>query len=164
MLKLKNEARYRRSRLKETPESPKDTVGERDMDERLFQEPTLMFSMLRPDDDLFTVVLTPSSIAGRGRWLFFVWKAGRIQVFSFLRSQDGGIDLTGEKPSAFNIPPRKVFSLALQTPSGVVPLAMAGSPASLLFRSQESSTGADGKLMQATPRTRRPRTRTSRRS
>jgi hypothetical protein len=78
-LKPAFEARYRRSRMRETPQSDADGQGYLDMGGEPFLEPTMEFSMVTPVDGLFTVTLAPSAVPGRKRWQFF-WKAADSQL------------------------------------------------------------------------------------
>ena len=53
-LALKSESRYRRSQMRETPQSDLDGQGFLNMGSELFEEPTMEFSMVAPVGGLFT--------------------------------------------------------------------------------------------------------------
>lgn len=141
VLRRKIESRYRRSRLRDTPVDPDDSAGFRDMDGQVFYEPTMLFGMLAPADDRFTVVLTPSNVADGSRWQFFCAdEKGTVASYSYRRDANGWPDLTGERgrldtTGSFNLAPDAVTTLTESSTGG--PLTLAGQPTALLYRRQE---------------------------
>ena len=131
-LQPKTEARYRRSHMKDTPLNVKDNPSYKDMDGNPFTEPTIDFHrLLKPLQDFFAVCLAPSAIPGRQRWQFFLAAdhASNLQSVSFLRSEDGWVDLANDhEPRSFTVvctgAPEETWSLA-------------SPPAVMLYRPQE---------------------------
>ncbi|MEM7031888.1 MAG: LamG-like jellyroll fold domain-containing protein, partial [Chloroflexota bacterium] len=148
-LKLRSESRYRRSTMRETPQSDIDGQGFLDMRNEIFREPTMEFSMVTPIDGLFTMTLAPSSTPGRKRWQFF-WKESpeEIAALSLLQDEDGWVDLE-DKYDQFNtnqnlyrLSPDQVFKIT--HPESKKPLELIGQPDSIMYRAQEETTGATG--------------------
>ncbi|MGD9100922.1 MAG: LamG domain-containing protein, partial [Anaerolineae bacterium] len=148
-LKPVHEARYRRSGMRETPQSDLDGQGFLDMGSELFVEPTIEFSMVTPVDGRFTVTLAPSSVPGRKRWQFF-WKESnnKIAALSLLRDEGGWVDLEDKydffnsRRDPFHLWPDRFFTIT--HPSYDAPLELIGRPDSIMFRSQEESSGLAG--------------------
>jgi hypothetical protein len=147
-LKPVYEARYRRSAMRETPQSDIDGQGYLDMGNELFIEPTIEFSMVTPVDGLFTVALAPSRIPGRKRWQFF-WKEAdkKLAALSLLRGEDGWVDLD-DKYDLFNCtadPYRLILDRIFEINHAEYgTLELMGRPDSIMFRSQEESSGWAG--------------------
>ncbi len=148
-LKLRSESRYRRSGLRETPESDLDAQGYIDMGDQLFREPTMEFSMLSPVDGLFAVTTAPSIIPKRQRWQFFLKEQDRkLAAFSLLRDPDGWFDAE-EKFNQFNVSgnpfgfvPDQIFTV--DHADYDQPLELIGPPDAIRFRSQEEASGITG--------------------
>lgn len=143
----KNEARYMRSRLRETPENDKDTQSVQSPEGQFFLEPTQAFSMLETLDGRFGVCLLPGHESGQFRWQFFTAKtSSRFAAFSFLRSENGWVDLQGQPLSeSGSLEPDQVFDLRHDQGE---PFQIAGSPTCLFFQRQETSANAVGSPIQ----------------
>ncbi|WFB05650.1 LamG domain-containing protein [Streptomyces sp. LX-29] len=92
------EARYRRSRHKNRPDSAKDSLGTSDMEGRPFHEPTQKLSFVRHlSGGRFTALLVPTVVHGRQRWQVFAHNdaTGRIDAFSIEQGRDGLFNLQG---------------------------------------------------------------------
>lgn len=158
VLKLKTEVRFRRSRLKDTPQSDKDSLAPFDMDDKPFIEPTISFHQhLNPVDDLFGVCVAPGHQVGRFRWQFIYvekisYKDGhhnklvdkRFCSVSILSSQDGWVDLADMVSARFKIKIQNYRNDAM----------LKDSPALTIYRPQESIKGKDGakKTLPTAPR------------
>ncbi|WP_019955371.1 LamG-like jellyroll fold domain-containing protein [Yoonia vestfoldensis] len=126
------QVRYRRSRKADIPVDRKDTFGHKDMNDRLFLEPTVELSFL--SDVMagrFTVAILPTELTGQTRWQFFVQHTGSDSLtgYSILRSADGGFDLEDcLDPDTGVISPSAVFALhdkaqsalSLQAPADLI--------------------------------------------
>ncbi|MEM9670805.1 MAG: LamG-like jellyroll fold domain-containing protein [Pseudomonadota bacterium] len=158
VLKLKTEVRFRRSRLKDTPQSDKDSPAPFDMDDKPFIEPTMSFhQLLNPVDDLFGVCVAPGHQVGRFRWQFiYVEKITykdkhtntledkRFCSVSILSSQDGWVDLADMVSARFKIKVHNYRNNAM----------LKDSPALMIYRPQETAKGTDGseKILPTAPR------------
>ncbi|UQI46433.1 hypothetical protein M1P56_19820 [Streptomyces sp. HU2014] len=92
------EARYRRSRHKNRPDSAKDSLGTTDMEGRPFHEPTQELSFVRHlSDGRFTALLVPTAVHGRQRWQIFAHNdaTGRVDSFNVEQGRDGLFNLQG---------------------------------------------------------------------
>ncbi len=94
------EVRYRRSRHRTRPDSAKDGLGIKDMDDVPFHEPTLELDFAgRPEAGRFTVLLLPTGIAGTSRWQFFVHNAvsQSIDAINVEQGEDGLFHTRGSR-------------------------------------------------------------------
>ncbi|MEX2980369.1 LamG-like jellyroll fold domain-containing protein [Streptomyces sp. C36] len=92
------EARYRRSRHKNRPDSAKDSLGTTDMEGRPFHEPTQELSFVRNlSGGRFAALLVPTAVHGRQRWQVFAHNdaTGRIDSFNVEQGRDGLFNLQG---------------------------------------------------------------------
>ncbi|MGG2459794.1 LamG-like jellyroll fold domain-containing protein [Streptomyces sp. RGM 3693] len=92
------EARYRRSRHKDRPDSAKDSLGTTDMEGRPFREPTQQLSFVRHlSGGRFTALLVPTAVHGQQRWQIFAHNdaTGRIDSFNIEQGRDGLLNLQG---------------------------------------------------------------------
>ncbi|MCX4694786.1 LamG-like jellyroll fold domain-containing protein [Streptomyces sp. NBC_01408] len=92
------EARYRRSRHKDRPDSAKDSLGTADMEGRPFREPTQELSFVRNlSGGRFTALLVPTAVHGRQRWQLFAHNdaTDRIDSFNIEQGQGGLFNLQG---------------------------------------------------------------------
>ncbi|WTW93417.1 LamG domain-containing protein [Streptomycetaceae bacterium NBC_01309] len=98
-LKRVVEVRYQRSRSKYAPTAEgTDTLGTRDMDGKLFYEPTTKVSFVpRVTDGGFAVLLLPTEVDSVSRWQLFVNNAAekRVESFNCEQGTDGLFDITG---------------------------------------------------------------------
>ncbi|MFI1386417.1 LamG domain-containing protein [Embleya sp. NPDC020886] len=95
------EARYQRSRSKYRPAAEgSDTLGTRDMDGKLFYEPTTKLSFVpQLTSGGFAVLLLPTEVDGVSRWQLFVNNAAdkRIESFNCAQNADGLFDMVGKQ-------------------------------------------------------------------
>lgn len=142
-LVMKPEARFRRSRMKETPLGANDNPSYQDMDGMAFIEPIMDFHYrLQPHNGLFAVCQGPSHIPGRHRWQFLYFETKKegpntqqfFRSVSILTSEDGWADLSDVKDPKFRIGIGKEQFLSL-----------AAMPAALIYRPLEkvNDAGAD---------------------
>ena len=99
-LKQKLEVRYQRSRRVDTPASRKDTLGNMDMNNMPFYEPTLELAMIRHmRNGAFAIELLPSAFPGIQRWQIFSFNSAtsRIDSFNIERSRDGLFNTRGTR-------------------------------------------------------------------
>ncbi|MBO0653808.1 hypothetical protein J1792_13770 [Streptomyces triculaminicus] len=92
------EARYRRSRHKNRPDSAKDSLGTTDMEGRPFREPTQELSFVRNlSGGRFAALLVPTAVHGQQRWQIFAHNdaTGRIDSFNVEQGRDGLFNLQG---------------------------------------------------------------------
>ncbi|MEV4502390.1 LamG-like jellyroll fold domain-containing protein [Streptomyces klenkii] len=92
------EARYRRSRHKDRPDSAKDSLGTTDMEGRPFREPTQELSFVRNlSGGRFAALLVPTAVHGQQRWQIFAHNdaTGRIDSFNVEQGRDGLFNLQG---------------------------------------------------------------------
>ncbi|MGG6237505.1 LamG-like jellyroll fold domain-containing protein [Nodosilinea sp. AN01ver1] len=102
-LKLNLEVRFRRSRSKTRPQSTKDSLGARDMQDQPFFEPTQELSFIRNlQDGRFSIVLLPTNIAEVMRWQIFAYNAvtGLIDAYNVERSAEGLFNTRGTQAPA----------------------------------------------------------------
>ena len=96
----KREVRYQRSRNKFTPQSRKDGLGAKDMEQIPFYEPTQKLSFIRNlHQGRLAVLLLPTQVANVQRWQIFAFhnKTGMIDSFNIERSGDGLFNLKGSQ-------------------------------------------------------------------
>ncbi|MGW2397388.1 LamG-like jellyroll fold domain-containing protein [Kitasatospora sp. NPDC001664] len=94
------EVRYRRSGHRTEPESAKDSLGIKDMDERPFHEPTLELGFAgRPEQGRFSVLLLPTGVTGVSRWQFFVHgkASGAVESVNVEQGEDGLFHTQGSR-------------------------------------------------------------------
>ncbi|AUG82115.1 hypothetical protein CFP65_7541 [Kitasatospora sp. MMS16-BH015] len=94
------EVRYRRSRHRTQPESAKDSLGIKDMDEKPFHEPTLELAFAgRPREGRFSVLLLPTGVTGVSRWQFFVHgkASGAVESINVEQGEDGLFNTQGSR-------------------------------------------------------------------
>ncbi|MEH6374564.1 LamG domain-containing protein [Streptomyces sp. KLMMK] len=94
------EARYRRSRHKDRPDSAKDSLGTTDMEGRPFREPTQELSFVRNlSGGRFAALLVPTAVHGQQRWQVFAHNdaTGRIDSFNVEQGRDGLFNLQGTR-------------------------------------------------------------------
>jgi hypothetical protein len=99
-LTLKQEVRFRRSRSKTRPQSNKDSLGAKDMEEKPFLEPTQELSFVRElTNGRFSVLLLPTEIAEVQRWQIFAQssRTGMIDAYNVERSPDGLFNTQGSQ-------------------------------------------------------------------
>jgi hypothetical protein len=97
-LKLKMEVRYQRSRHKYNPQTNKDGLGAKDLEQKSFFEPTQELDFVRNlKNGRFSVLLLPTQIAELQRWQIFTHnsKTGLIDCFNVERSNDGLFNTKG---------------------------------------------------------------------
>lgn len=97
-LKLNLEVRFRRSRSKTRPQSTKDSLGARDMQDQPFFEPTQELSFIRNlHGGRFSMVLLPTTIAEVSRWQIFAFNSatGMIDAYNVERSLEGLFNTRG---------------------------------------------------------------------
>jgi hypothetical protein len=97
-LKLNLEVRFRRSRSKTRPQSTKDSLGARDMQDQPFFEPTQELSFIRNlQAGRFSILLLPTAIAEVMRWQIFAFNSatGQIDAYNVERSQEGLFNTRG---------------------------------------------------------------------
>lgn len=110
-LNAKREVRYQRSRNKFRPESRKDSLGAKDMEQKPFFEPTQKLEFIRNlHTGRFAVLVVPTQIAGILRWQLFAYnnKTGMVDSFNIERSADGLFNLQGSnlfvRPDSETVP------------------------------------------------------------
>jgi len=116
-LKSKLEVRYQRSRSKHRPQSRKDSLSARDMEDTPFHEPTQELGFIRNlTQGRFSVLQLPSKIPGQHRWQMFAHnkKTDLIDSFNIERAADGLFNTQGtqfytcpEHPDVFESKPGK---------------------------------------------------------
>ncbi|MFE0042518.1 LamG-like jellyroll fold domain-containing protein [Streptomyces albireticuli] len=92
------EARYRRSRHRNRPDSAKDSLGTTDMEGRPFHEPTQELSFVRNlSGGRFAALLVPTAVHGQQRWQIFAHNdaTGRVDSFNVEQGRDGLFNLQG---------------------------------------------------------------------
>jgi hypothetical protein len=128
-LTLKQEVRFRRSRSKTRPQSNKDSLGAKDMEENAFLEPTQELSFVRDmDAGRFTVLLLPTAIAEVQRWQIFAQNSSSIDAHNLERSSDGLFNTKGRQKNTFQFAGRQLSS---------------GLSALLYFQQEKIKTGYD---------------------
>lgn len=85
------DVRYQRSRSRILPASGGDTLGTRDMEGRLFYEPTMKLSFAgRLTGGLFTALTLPTAVTGHARWQIFTADAsGTVHGHNLEQTPDG---------------------------------------------------------------------------
>ncbi len=104
-LKTKMEVRFQRSRSKTRPQSRKDSLGAKDMNDNNFFEPTQELRFVRGlTAGRFTALLVPTQIAGVQRWQIFAHnnKTGAIDSYNVERSNDGLFNTRGSQAPESN--------------------------------------------------------------
>ncbi len=99
-LKTKMEVRYQRSRSKTRPESRKDSLGAKDMEDNPFFEPTQELRFIgNLTGGRFTALLLPTQVVGVQRWQIFSHnsKTGAMDSFNIERAQDGLFNTRGSQ-------------------------------------------------------------------
>ncbi len=99
-LKTKMEVRYQRSRSKTRPESRKDSLGAKDMEDNPFFEPTQELRFIgNLIEGRFTALLLPTQVVGVQRWQIFSHnhKTGAMDSFNLERAQDGLFNTRGSQ-------------------------------------------------------------------
>lgn len=94
----KLEVRFQRSRNKHVPQSRKDGLGAKDMEQQPFYEPTQKLEFVRHlSEGRFAVLLLPTQIAGALRWQIFAHNSatGSVDSFNIERAADGLFNLRG---------------------------------------------------------------------
>jgi PKD repeat protein len=102
-LKLKMEVRFRRSRSKTRPQSTKDSLGARDMEDQPFFEPTQEISFINNlQDGRFSVLLLPTSVPEVLRWQIFAYNSQTqmIDAYNVERSQEGLFNTRGTQAAS----------------------------------------------------------------
>jgi hypothetical protein len=100
-LQPKREVRFQRSRNKYVPQSRKDGLGAKDMEQQPFFEPTQELRFIHNlQEGRFAVLVLPTEIAAYQRWQIFAHNAvtGAIDSFSIERASDGLFNLKGTQP------------------------------------------------------------------
>lgn len=132
------QVRYRRSRKADIPLGRKDTFGHKDMNDRLFLEPTVELSFLSDVmPGRFTAAILPTELTGQTRWQFFVQHTGgdTLTGYSILRRAEGGFDLEDcLDPATGTVSPSAAFALH---DSGAKPLALQAPPDLIRYDQQE---------------------------
>lgn len=103
-LQTKMEVRYQRSRNKTRPQSRKDSLGAKDLDEKPFYEPTQELRFVRGlQEGRFTVLLLPTGVAGVQRWQIFAHNrhSGQIDSYNVERAADGLFNTRGSQEPNF---------------------------------------------------------------
>jgi hypothetical protein len=103
-LKTKMEVRYQRSRSKTRPESRKDSLGAKDMEDRPFFEPTQELRFIgNLNAGRFTALLLPTQVVGVQRWQIFAHngKTGAMDSFNIERAADGLFNTHGSQEPNF---------------------------------------------------------------
>jgi hypothetical protein len=104
-LEPKMEVRYRRSRSKSNPQSRKDSLGAKDMNDQPFFEPTqelrFVSGMNASAPGRFAVVLLPTQVANVSRWQIFAHNrtSGMIDAYNVERDADGLFNTHGTQGS-----------------------------------------------------------------
>jgi hypothetical protein len=97
-LKTKMEARFQRSRSKTHPQSRKDSLGARDMDDNPFSEPTQELHFVSNlIEGRFTALLLPTQLPNVQRWQIFAHnsRTSMIDSYNVQRSDDGLFNTRG---------------------------------------------------------------------
>ncbi len=97
-LRTKMEVRYQRSRSKTRPQSRKDSLGAKDLEEKPFFEPTQELRFVRGlAQGRFTALLLPTQVANVERWQIFAHnpKTGAIDAYNIERAPDGLFNTRG---------------------------------------------------------------------
>ncbi|MFF5249145.1 LamG-like jellyroll fold domain-containing protein [Streptosporangium sp. NPDC000095] len=113
------EARYQRSRSRIAPASGGDTLGTRDMEGRLFYEPTLKLSFAgKLSGGMFSVLSLPTAISGFSRWqVFTADDAGLLHSYNLEQSPEGLFNVAGTQ--LYTSPDPKFASSVLERAPGI---------------------------------------------
>ncbi|WP_170317033.1 LamG-like jellyroll fold domain-containing protein [Acrocarpospora corrugata] len=114
------EVRYQRSRSKVAPASGGDTLGTRDMEGKLFFEPTLKLSFVGTlSEGMLSVLLLPTAVAGSSRWQIFTGDAetGAISSYNLEQSTDGLFNVKGTQ--LYTSPDPKFAASVLERAPGI---------------------------------------------
>ncbi|QBF31180.1 LamG domain-containing protein [Thalassococcus sp. S3] len=132
------QVRYRRSRKADIPLDRKDTFGHKDMNDRLFLEPTVQLGFLNNVlPGRFTVAILPTELTGETRWQFFIQRkdTNKLTGYSILRSLDGGFNLDDSlDPDTGEVLPSAEFKLVDATQD---PLSLKAPPELVRYDQQE---------------------------
>ncbi|MBD2460346.1 hypothetical protein H6G89_04745 [Oscillatoria sp. FACHB-1407] len=97
-LMSKLEVRFQRSRSKSRPQSRKDSLGTKDLEDNWFYEPTQELRFIRNlTEGQFAVTLLPTQVAGLQRWQIFAHNSltQQIDAYNVERSKDGLFNTQG---------------------------------------------------------------------
>ncbi|MER5319515.1 LamG-like jellyroll fold domain-containing protein [Streptosporangium roseum] len=113
------EARYQRSRSRIAPASGGDTLGTRDMEGRLFYEPTMKLSFAgKLSGGIFSVLSLPTAISGFSRWqIFTADDAGLLHSYNLEQSPEGLFNVAGTQ--LYTSPDPKFASSVLERAPGI---------------------------------------------
>ncbi|MEU8386438.1 hypothetical protein [Streptosporangium sp. NPDC048865] len=113
------EARYQRSRNRIAPASGGDTLGTRDMEGRLFYEPTMKLSFAgKLSGGIFSVLSLPTAISGFSRWqIFTADDAGFLHSYNLEQSPEGLFNVNGTQ--LYTSPDPKFASSVLERSPGI---------------------------------------------
>ncbi|MEU3170228.1 LamG domain-containing protein [Streptosporangium sp. NPDC006930] len=113
------EARYQRSRSRVAPASGGDTLGTRDMEGRLFYEPTLKLSFAgKLSGGMFSVLSLPTAISGFSRWqVFTADDAGLLHSYNLEQSPEGLFNVAGTQ--LYTSPDAKFAGSVLERSPGI---------------------------------------------
>ncbi|HUR02348.1 MAG TPA: LamG domain-containing protein [Nonomuraea sp.] len=113
------EVRYQRSRSRITPASGGDTLGTRDMEGRLFFEPTLKLSFAgKLSGGMFTVLSLPTKVSGFSRWqIFTADDTGVVHGYNLEQSDDGLFNVNGTQ--LYTSPDPKFAGSVLERAPGI---------------------------------------------
>ncbi|MFJ9371392.1 LamG-like jellyroll fold domain-containing protein [Nocardia sp. NPDC101769] len=112
------EVRYQRSRSRITPASGGDTLGSRDMEGKLFYEPTLQLSFVgRLEKGMFSALLLPTAVSGLSRWQIFTSAADYIYSYNLEQGTDGLFNVKGTQ--LYTSPDPKYAGSVLERAPGI---------------------------------------------
>ncbi|MEU8325568.1 LamG domain-containing protein [Nonomuraea sp. NPDC048881] len=113
------EVRYQRSRSRVAPASGGDTLGTRDMEGRLFFEPTMKLSFAgKLDGGMFSVSLLPTAVSGLSRWQIFTADGdGVVHSYNLEQSPEGLFNVQGTQ--LYTSPDEKYASSVLERAPGI---------------------------------------------
>jgi hypothetical protein len=114
------EVRYQRSRSKFAPASGGDTMGTRDMQGKLFYEPTVKLSFVSNlTGGAFCATQLPTAVSGQARWQVFAFNSATNQVESFNvpADSDGLFSVTGQQ--LYTSPDQKYQASVLERSPGI---------------------------------------------
>lgn len=104
-LQPKMEVRYQRSRSRSRPQSRKDSLGAKDMQDVPFFEPTQELGFIgNLDAGRFSALLLPTQVAGLMRWQIFTENklSGMVDSYNVERSADGLFNTRGTQAPTFS--------------------------------------------------------------
>jgi len=116
----KMEVRFQRSRNKTNPQSNKDTLGAKDMDEQFFYEPTQELSFVE-NVSRFSVLLLPTANTEVQRWQIFTINSvtKMIDSFNVERAKDGLFNTQGTQ--FYTSPDPEYQSAVFEREAGICP-------------------------------------------